>query len=88
MTTEKWLACNPPLAHGELTAELDIGLLLPCNVIAHRAEDPNHSVVAALDPVVALSLTRNEAIQPLAEEVRVRLQQVLANISNAGRPAA
>jgi uncharacterized protein (DUF302 family) len=81
-------ACNPPLAHRALTAELDIGLLLPCNVIVYRAEDPNCSVVAALDPVAALSLTGNEAVQPLAEEVRVRLQRVLANISNAGGPAA
>ena len=81
-------ACNPPLAHRALTAELDIGLLLPCNVIVYQAEDPNCSVVAALDPVVALSLTGNEAVQPLAEEVRVRLQRALANISNAGRPPA
>jgi uncharacterized protein (DUF302 family) len=77
-------ACNPPLAHRALTAELDIGLLLPCNVIVYRADDPSRSVVAALDPVAALSLTGNEAVQPIADEVRGRLQRVLASISNGG----
>ena len=77
-------ACNPPLAHRALTAELDIGLLLPCNVIVYAADDPGHSVIAALDPVAALSLTGNEAVQPVAQEVRGRLQQVLGRISDAG----
>lgn len=78
-------ACNPPLAHRALAAELDIGLLLPCNVIVYRADDPSRSVVAALDPVAALRLTGNETVQPIAEEVRDRLMRVLENISNGGR---
>jgi uncharacterized protein (DUF302 family) len=77
-------ACNPPLAYRALTAELDIGLLLPCNVIVYQADDPSRSVVAALDPVAALSLTGIEAVRPIAEEVRGRLQRVLATIADAG----
>lgn len=77
-------ACNPPLAHRALTAELDIGLLLPCNVIVYQADDPASSVVAALDPVAALSLAGNDAVQPVAAEVRIRLERVLANISSGG----
>jgi uncharacterized protein (DUF302 family) len=78
-------ACNPPLAHRALTAELDIGLLLPCNVIVYQGDDPGSSVVAALDPVAALSLTGNNAVQPVAAEVRVRLERALASISSAGQ---
>ena len=73
-------ACNPPLAHQALQTELDIGLLLPCNVIVYATDDPGHTVVAALDPVEALSLSGNDAIQPIAEDVRQRLQRVLTTV--------
>ena len=73
-------ACNPPLAHRALTAERDIGLLLPCNVIVYAADAEGYSVVAAMDPVEALSLTGNDAIRPLAEDVKARLHRVLTAI--------
>lgn len=73
-------ACNPPLAHKALTAERDIGLLLPCNVVVYAADDPARSVVAAMDPVQALALTGNQEIGPLAAEVRARLERVLAAV--------
>ena len=76
-------ACNPPLAHQALTAERDIGLLLPCNVIVYADDAPGRSVVAAMDPVQALALTGNDAVRPLAEEVRVRLERVLRAVSDA-----
>lgn len=77
-------ACNPPLAHKALTAELDIGLLLPCNVVVYEAEEPGRCVVAALDPVEALKLSGNEAVRPLAMEVRSRIERVLRAVE--GRP--
>jgi uncharacterized protein (DUF302 family) len=70
-------ACNPPLAHQALMAERDIGLLLPCNVIIYAADEPGQSVVAVLDPVVAMQLSRNDAIRPIAEDVKMRLTRVL-----------
>jgi uncharacterized protein (DUF302 family) len=73
-------ACNPPLAHQALTAERDIGLLLPCNVIVYAADAPGSSVVAAMDPVAALALTGREDIRPIALEVRRRLEAALAAI--------
>src|SRR5512132_4042125 len=73
-------ACNPPLAHRALTAERDIGLLLPCNVIVYADDFPGRSVGAAMDPVEALQLTGNDAIAPVAEEVKARLTRALESI--------
>jgi uncharacterized protein (DUF302 family) len=70
-------ACNPPLAYQALNAEREIGLLLPCNVIVYAGDDEGHSVVSMMDPEAALALTENEAITPLAAEVRARLERVL-----------
>jgi uncharacterized protein (DUF302 family) len=73
-------ACNPALAHQALSAERDIGLLLPCNVIVYAGDLEGTSVVAAMDPVEALSLTGRDDIRALATEVRARIERVLADI--------
>lgn len=70
-------ACNPPIAHQALSAERDLGLLLPCNVIVYASDEPHRSVIAAIDPVEQLKLAGNASIAPFAEEVRVRLERVL-----------
>jgi uncharacterized protein (DUF302 family) len=70
-------ACNPPLAHRALSSEIDIGLLLPCNVVVRAAEQEGMSVVSIMDPEAALSLAGNDAIAPLAADVKARLQRVL-----------
>lgn len=67
-------ACNPALAHRALSAELDAGLLLPCNVIVY--EEGSHSVVSIVDPKAMLGMMVNPALQPIAEEARVKLQRV------------
>src|SRR5690606_4801937 len=59
-------ACNPPLAHRGLTAELELGLLLPCNVVVHAGESEGQSVVAAMDPEAALELTGNPEVREVA----------------------
>jgi len=77
-------ACNPPLAHRALTAELPIGLLLPCNVIVHESDEPGRTVVAALDPVAQLGVAGRKDLEPLAEEVRARLVKALKEVEGAG----
>lgn len=81
-------ACNPPLAHRALTAEPDIGLLLPCNVVVYSTDEPGRSVVAAMDPVEALQLTGNAAIRPIAEDVRGRLERVLQAVEHEARASS
>jgi uncharacterized protein (DUF302 family) len=74
-------ACNPPLAHRALTAERDLGLLLPCNVVVYAADEPGKSVVAAMDPEAALELTGNAAVREVAKEVKARLERVLSRVA-------
>lgn len=69
-------ACNPPLAHQALETEVDIGLLLPCNVVV-RALDDGRAVVEALDPVQQLSVADNSQLSELANEVRHRMERVI-----------
>jgi len=81
-------ACNPPLAHRALMAERDIGLLLPCNVIVYADDIPGRSVIAAMDPVVALELTGNASVRPLAEDVKSRLTRVMAEVERTAAVGA
>lgn len=81
-------ACNPPLAYKALTAERDIGLLLPCNVIVYAGDEPGRSVVAVMDPEEALQLAGNEAIRPLASEVKARLTRVLESLERESAVAS
>ena len=68
-------ACNTALANQALTADPDIGLLLPCNVVL-RQEDDGSITVAFMDPVAVLSLVEREGIETLAGDVRQRLERV------------
>ncbi len=72
-------ACNPALAYQGFQAELDIGLLLPCNVIVYE-EDAMRSRVAILDPLVQLSIAGRKDIEPLATEAKQRLERALAAV--------
>jgi uncharacterized protein (DUF302 family) len=72
-------ACNPRLAHRALTAEPDVGLLLPCNVVVRRTDD-DRTVIEIMDPIAVLGIADNEALQPLAEEALSRLERALGRI--------
>lgn len=74
-------ACNPPLAHRALTVELEIGLLLPCNVILY--EDADGTVVSIVDPLSMLDATANPELEAVAREARSKLTQVVAALAVA-----
>jgi uncharacterized protein (DUF302 family) len=71
-------ACNPPLAHRALQSDLDVGLLLPCNVIVYEAD--GGSMVSIFDPEVGMALAGVPALEPIAREAKERLVRVLARL--------
>ena len=74
-------ACNPSLAYKTLQEELEIGLLLPCNVIVYEADETGKSVVAAVDAKAMLSVVGNNAtLNHVASEVNERLQRVISSL--------
>jgi uncharacterized protein (DUF302 family) len=72
-------ACNPPLAHQALSAEPEIGVLLPCNVIVYET-DEGKTVVSAIDAKKMFSIVDREDVLPVAEEVSRRLNNVINNV--------
>ena len=74
-------ACNPPLAHQALSAEPQLGTLLPCNVVVYVRDGETH--ISAIDADRMLSVVGNDALAPIATEVRDKLAGV---VERAARP--
>jgi len=70
-------ACNPQLAHQAVTAEPEIGLLLPCNVLV-REDEAGQVHVSFMDPAAVLGLVNKPEIEPLARQVSEKLNRVFA----------
>lgn len=70
-------ACNPPLAHQALTADLGAGIMMPCNVTVY--EDGSHTVVTAIDPMETFAAA-DPALRPIADQVRAKLERVLERL--------
>ncbi len=68
-------ACNPPFAYKSITAEPEIGMLLPCNVVVRVADGKTY--VEAMDPAAALGIVGNPAVDEIAKEVKARIEKAL-----------
>jgi uncharacterized protein (DUF302 family) len=72
-------ACNPNFAHKAISAEDKIGTMLPCNVIVEEHED-GRVEVTAVDPLASMQAVKNDALEPIATQVRDSLKKVIDNI--------
>lgn len=72
-------ACNPTLAYEALKLESHVGTMLPCNVIVRDAGN-DQTEVAAIDPVASMQAIDNSALKVAAQEVRAKLERVIANL--------
>jgi len=71
-------ACNPAFAYQSLQAEEELGMLLPCNVIVYEKDGKTN--VSAFDPTVMNKLTENSRVDTIAQQVKEKLQRVLAAV--------
>jgi uncharacterized protein (DUF302 family) len=73
-------ACNPPYAYRTLKTDLDVGLLLPCNVIVYETDDKK-ACISAINPVSALEVIKNDELRKIAEEVTAKLKRAVDKVS-------
>lgn len=72
-------ACNPPLAHQALSANLEVGVMLPCNVVVYEADD-GKAVVLAVDPTKTIAAAGVDALATLAATVRDKLSRAIQKV--------
>ncbi|MFB1063081.1 DUF302 domain-containing protein [Natrinema sp. H-ect4] len=72
-------ACNPGLAHEGLNEEIELGALLPCNIIVYETDD-GEVMVSAVDPQQLVGIADNEALDSIATEVHDRFERVLSSV--------
>ena len=72
-------ACNPPFAYKALQAEDKIGTMLPCNVVVQETDEGSVEI-AAVDPLASMQAVENEALRPVAEEVRRKLERAVEEV--------
>ncbi len=73
--------CNPPYAFRTLQTDLDVGLLLPCNVIVYETDDKK-AYISALNPVSALEVIKSQELRKIAAEVSEKLKRVVEKVAN------
>jgi uncharacterized protein (DUF302 family) len=72
-------ACNPPFAHKALQHSLDVGMLMPCNVIVYETDD-GKTVVSAVDPMQTMAAQGDPEMKPLADAVQQKLKKVVESL--------
>jgi len=75
-------ACNPHLASRALDAELELGLVLPCNVIVYERDD-GRTAVSAMAPIPAMGMIGNDALKTVAAEADAHLRRALGTLEAA-----
>lgn len=71
-------ACHPPSAYEAIQIEVEVGLLLPCNVIIYEKND--EVFVSAIKPTIAMSFVENPWLKNIAKLVEAKLEKVIQEI--------
>jgi uncharacterized protein (DUF302 family) len=71
-------ACHPPSAYQSIQSEIEIGLMLPCNVIVYQKN--NQVFVSAIKPSMAMGMIENNLLEEVATDIEPRLKKVIDNL--------
>jgi uncharacterized protein (DUF302 family) len=77
-------ACNPALASRALTADPQLGALLPCNVVVRRGPDDDHTLIEAIDPQTMVRLSDSPQVREVADDADTRLRAALTALGHTG----
>jgi len=69
---------HPTWANQALHIDLDCGLLLQCGLVVY--EQPNGTVVEAVDPIVLFAIPGGADLQELARSVKMKLEDVVDHV--------
>ena len=72
-------ACNPVLAHQALSADDNIGLMLPCNVCVY--EQDGQVTIAVIKPKAAMEAVGNDRLSDVAASIEAKLEKIFAAVS-------
>ena len=73
-------ACNPGLVFQVLSEEIDIGLLLPCNVVVYEDPEIGETILGVIDPEMMVKATGRTDLDIFAKNVREKLQTALDSV--------
>jgi len=75
-------ACNPPLAHRALSANSEVGLMLPCNVTVEELPDES-SLVRIVNPIMMMTIGKlglDSAVVEVAQTAFRKLENVARSL--------
>ena len=71
-------ACNPKFAHQALAEDIDVGVMMPCNVVVYEGDDGTH--VNAIDIGRTIGMLENPRLSELGRQVSEKLGRVLEKL--------
>ena len=71
-------ACNPGMAKAMLDDLPEVGVLLPCTIVAR--EVGGNTVIDFMDPVTVLGIANNEIVSKVAEDAKEKLKAAIADL--------
>ena len=72
-------ACNPPFAYKSLQAEVNIGIMLPCNIVVQQTSDST-TAVSVVNPVSAMKGVDNADMDDIAKQIQAKLKSALDKV--------